>query len=163
TLIQAHPSRADLAEGLLDCLGDGEIVYDPEPTAVKSPWRTYQACIRRGVELGEPFLVIQEDVLVCDNFLAGVEQAIKARPDNPLAFFVPPRPPAYTNVIYRAREAGLTWGELPLGTWAPVVALAWPLRLAERLQSWIEQTRFPPAWRADDEIIGRFLYEANAP
>ncbi len=162
-IIQAHPARADLAEGLLDCLGTGEIVFDPEPTGFKSPWRTYQACVRRGVELGGPFLVIQEDVLICDRFLEGVATAVAARPDNPLAFFVPAKPPAYTNAVYRARDAGSAFAELPTGTWAPVVALAWPETLAQHLLQWIEQTRFPPAWRADDEIIGRFVYEMNTP
>ncbi len=162
-LIQAHPARADLAEGLLDCLGTGEIVFDPEPDGVKSPWRTYQACIRRGVELGGPFLVIQEDVLICGRFMEGVERAVAAQKDNPLAFFVPAKPPAYTNAIYRAQEAGSAWAELPMGTWAPVVALAWPQALAEHLLGWIERTRFPPAWRADDEIIGRFVYEVGVP
>lgn len=163
-IVQAHPERAELAEGLLGCLGTGEIVYDPDPdTGVKSPWRTYQACIQRGVELGGPFLVIQEDVIVCDNFVAGVERAVAAQSHNPLAFFVPAKPPAYTNAIYRAHEAGSSWAELPTGTWAPVVALAWPVALAERLLGWMESARIPPAWRADDEIVGRFIYDVDVP
>ena len=120
-------------------------------------------CVARGLELGGPFLVIQEDVLVCDRFLEGVERAVAAQPHNPLAFFVPAKPPAYTNQIFRARDAGSAWATLPLGTWAPVVALAWPQPLAEALVDWIARTRFPPGWRSDDEIIGRFFYEVNAP
>jgi hypothetical protein len=48
--------------------------------------------------------------MICDRFLEGVEQAVAARPDNPVAFFVPAKPPAYTNAIYRARDAGSASG-----------------------------------------------------
>jgi hypothetical protein len=162
-LIQAHPARAELAEGLLDCLGAGEIIYDPDPGAPPSPWRTYEACVRRGLELGtDSILVIQEDVLVCGRFLEGVELALAARPDNPVAFFVPGKLPAYINAIYRVRRDGGVWAELPTGSWCPVVATAWPRALAEGLLEWAATNR-PPAWRADDEIAGRFLYYVNTP
>jgi hypothetical protein len=162
-LIQAHPTRAHLAECLLDCLGTGEIVYDPDPGHTPSPWRTYEACLRRGLELGDDhILVIQEDVLICGNFLAGVARALSARPDNPVAFFVPGKPPAYINAIYRVRRDGGAFAELPLGTWCPVVATAWPRHLAEGLLEWSVPNR-PRAWAADDEIAGRFLYAVSVP
>lgn len=164
TLIQAHPSRRHLAEGLLECLGaKASIVYDTNAGGPRNPWLTYRRCVERGLELGtDHILIVQEDVLVCDRFLDGVAAATDARPDNPVAFFVPGKPPAYINAIYRARRDGFAWAELPLGTWCPVVATAWPRWLAEKLLEWVVGN-VPPAWRADDEICGRFLYWAGVP
>lgn len=161
-LIQAHPARRELAEVLLGCLGRGEIVYDTNEEGPRNPWLTYRRCLARGVELGGHTLIVQEDVIVCGNFLAGVERAIAAKPDNPLAFFVPGKPPAYINAIYTARRDGRAWAELPLGTWCPVVATAWSSYLAENLLEWTK-SNVPPAWRADDEICGRFLAWAGVP
>lgn len=160
-LIQAHPARADLADGLLDCLdGRAQIVYDPAPDArQKSPWRTYRACLERGLSVDgvDGILVLQEDVLVCGNLLEGVEQAATARPDRPIAFFVPGKPPAYTNAMFRARAAGEPFAALPLGSWVPVVATLWPAYLAARMLDWYDGARLPAGWTADDEIAGRFL------
>jgi hypothetical protein len=138
-------------------------VYDPDEVGPRSPWRTYKLCIERGLESGDDsILVIQEDVLVCGRFLQGVEMAVSAQPDNPAAFFVPGKPPAYINAIYTARRDGRSWAALPLGTWCPVVATAWPRHLAEGLLTWAGTNR-PPYWHADDEICGRFLAWAGVP
>jgi hypothetical protein len=164
-LIQAHPARSDLAEGLLECLGEAEIVYDPDPDSPhRSPWRTYRACLERGLsEDAGSVLILQEDVLICGRLLEGVEMAAAARPDRPLAFFVPGKPTSYTNAIYRARVAGAAWAELPLGTWAPVVASLWPAELAARLLAWYDAANLARPWSADDEIVGRFLAQIKTP
>lgn len=107
--------------------------------------------------------MIQEDTIVCDRFLEAVELASAAKPSNPLAFFVPAKPPAYTNAIYRARMAGLPWATLPTGTWAPLVATLWPVELGKAFLHWYDSTRLPPGWHADDEIAGRFLYHVETP
>jgi hypothetical protein len=161
-LIQAHPSRRHLAEGLHECIG-GEIVYDANDGEPRSPWATYRRCLQRGLEEGgDHFLIVQEDVIVCDNFVAAVERATALRPDNPLAWFVPGKPPAYINAIYAARRDCRPWAELPLGTWCPVVATSWSRYLAENLIEWAS-TNVPIQWRADDEIAGRFLAWAGVP
>lgn len=100
---------------------------------------------------------------VCGRFMEGVALAERAQQGRPIAFFVQARPTAYMNVIWKARDQGKAWATLPLGTWAPTVALLWPEHLAVALLSWIDRTMFPPKWRADDEIVGRFLHEQNAP
>lgn len=161
-LIQAHPSRRALAEGLHECIG-GEIVYDTNEDGPRNPWGTYRRCLERGLEEGDDhFLIVQEDVIVCDNFVAAVERAVALRPENPLAFFVPGKLAAHINVIYTARRDGIPWAELPLGSWVPVVASSWSRYLAENLIEW-SQTNVPPQWRADDEICGRFLHWAGVP
>lgn len=162
-LIQAHPSRRALAEGLHECIG-GEVVYDANEDGPRNPWLTYKHCIERGLEHGgdHHFVIVQEDVIVCDNFVAAVDRAAMLRPDNPLAFFVPGKPPAYINAIYTARRDNQPWAALPLGTWVPVVATSWPRHLAENLIAWAE-TNVPRQWRADDEICGRFLAWAGVP
>jgi hypothetical protein len=160
-LIQAHPHRAELAEELARCLDGCEIVYDPEGGGPRSPWRTYRLCLERGIQLGEPFVVVQEDAIVCDRFLEAADQAAAAQPENPLAFFCPAKPPAYTNVMYRARMQGAPWAQLPTGTWVPLVATCWPVELAKQFLHWYDSTRFPPGWNSDDEIAGRFLYHAD--
>lgn len=165
--VQAHPDRADLASELAEvCLvGAAEIVYDPDPTSqFKSPWRTYRLCLERGLDAGaDSILVLQDDVIVCENLLAAAALTAQAHPSVPVAFFVPGKPTLYIRTINAARTADAPLAELPLGTWVPVVATMWPAALAERLLKWYDGERLPRGMCADDEIVGRFLRHAGIP
>lgn len=167
TFIQAHPDRADLATELAEvCLaGAAEIVYDPEPLSpLRSPWRTYRACLERGLAAGtDSILVIQDDVIVCANLLEAAARAALARPGSPIALFVPGKPALYVRTIGAARTADEPVCELPLGTWVPTVATLWPAALAEQILDWYDGSRLPRGMVADDEIVGRFLNHVRIP
>lgn len=154
---------AELADVCL--AGAAEVVYDPEPDApLRSPWRTYRLCLERGlVSNAELILVLQDDVIVCANLLEAAERAAQARPDSPIAFFVPGKPFLYVRAIAAARAADEPLVELPLGSWVPTVATMWPAHLAARLLEWFDAERLPRGMVADDEIIGRFLRHAGVP
>lgn len=156
--IQSHPARSDLAEGLLLCIPGAEIVYDPMPDdGLKSPWRTYRAALEATPADADYRLVVQDDVVVCDYFREGVEWAVAARPGRVLVFFVAGNPLNHQRAVLGACDRGETWVELDLRTWIPAVATLWPAALARELPGWFDRQGFPPAFIADDEIIGRFL------
>jgi hypothetical protein len=155
--IQTHPLRADLAETLLGCLGDAELVYDPEPGSTRSPWRTYRHALETTPAGASHRLVLQDDVLVCDYFVEGVRAAARARPGRVLVFFVAGNPANHRRAVFDACEQDWAWAELDLNTWIPAVATCWPVHLIEPMLEWFDAQNYPPAFTADDEIIGRFL------
>jgi hypothetical protein len=153
-----------MAEQLNACLGGcAEIVFDPAPTDYRSPWRTYRAALERTPAAATHRLVVQDDVVVCDHFLEGVDLAVAAQPDRVLLFFVPGKPPHYVRDVMLACSRDESWAELELKTWVPVVAALWPVRLIAPLLAWYDAQGFPAGFVADDEIVGRFLRHIGEP
>jgi hypothetical protein len=151
-----------MADALAACVAGAEVVLDPDPDhGLRSPWRTYRHALERTPPEASHRLVIQDDVLVCDRFLDGVDLAVAARPDRVLCLFVAGNPANHKRAVLAACDRDETWAELDLTTWIPVVATLWPVRLVEPLLSWYDARRddgrFPAAFTADDEIVGRFL------
>ena len=157
--IQAHPSRAAMAEELLGCLdGRAEIVYDPMPDdGLRSPWRTYREALERTPAGASHRLILQEDVIVCDRFLDGVDAAVAAHPDRVVCLFVAGNPALHRDTVFAACDRDDSWAELEVTTWTPVVATLYPVRVIEPLLAWYDAQRFPDAFTADDEIVGRYL------
>lgn len=160
--IQTHPRRAELAAWLLDRLGGAaELVLDPEPDGRPSPWRTYRRALERGIESGRSHvLVVQDDVVPCDRLPEAVGRAVEAQPDRILLFFVAGRPAEYRRAVLEACRYDRTWAEIRPDVWVPAVATCWPAELAAELLDWsaaMMETRWPPTFTADDEIIGRFV------
>src|SRR5699024_8527373 len=78
--IMAHPVRKDEAERVQESLDrDVEIVYDTVPEPSEDP-RQRWAKGRRAWESYDPsadyHLVIQDDALVCEDLIAGLEKAL---------------------------------------------------------------------------------------
>lgn len=155
--IQTHELRAEMAAELNACLGGrAELVFDPDPSAGRNPWRTYREALERPWD-GDVRLVLQDDVLVCDGFVETVEAVAAARPDRVVAFFVGGNPMLHRRAVLQAAGLHQRYVDLSLATWIPAVATLWPRRLVEPLCSFVDAQRWPPSFTADDEIIGRFL------
>src|SRR5690348_14467702 len=60
-LIQAHPSRAHLLPRIHAELPHAQVVWDPEPDGVPTPWRAYAACLRHVKDART--LIIQDDAV----------------------------------------------------------------------------------------------------
>jgi hypothetical protein len=162
--IQAHPARAEMADQLAACIGRADVVYDPDPAAeFPSAWRSYRRALEETPAGAAGRLIVQDDVLVCDRFAAGVELAATARPDRVLVFFVAGNPMNHRVTVMRACDRDETWAELDLTTWIPVVATLWPVRLIVPFLEWYDRQGFPPGFVADDEIAGRFLQGIGEP
>lgn len=155
--IQAHPRRADHAEALAAAAA-AEIVYDPEPNSrFPSPWRTYRAALECTPADATHRLIIQDDVELCDGFSAAAAAAVASRPDSVLVLFHGGQPRVNVPALNRALATGNPWAVLDRAQWVPVVALVWPVRLIEPFLAFVDAQAWPPAFRADDEIVGRGL------
>lgn len=110
-------------------------------------------------------LVVQDDIYVCDHFRETVEAAAAARPGDVLVFFVAGHPHIHAREVRRSLERGWSWAVLDNTTWCPVVATAWPVGIVRPMLDWVgrrfETRQFPPAFTADDEIVGRYLRDAG--
>lgn len=167
--IQAHPKRREMAEALTASLEGSEIVYDPDPLGFPSPWRTYRTALERHIARENPpdhLLILQDDVTPCRNLLPAVSRVIAARPNHIVSLFVAHQPRVSRDAIWKACDADETFTVLPRGWWVPALALIWPTPLIAPALEFVDTQRWPPAFRADDEIIGhiarKFVLDIHA-
>lgn len=167
--VQAHPFRAELAQEIAAEMG-GVVVFDPEPEGVpRSAWRCYRAVVEHGIERARTrgithLVVVQDDVTLCTNFAEAVRRAVAARPDRLIALFVAGQPRTHVQAVWNAATRDLPWARLTNDKWFPVVAAVWPVALLQPLLDFVDAQTWPPNFRADDEIVGRFMrsYEIDA-
>lgn len=153
-----------MAAALLACLdGSADLVFDPDPTEHASPWRTYRQALETAPRDVAHRLVLQDDTIVCDYFLDGIEAACAAQPGRVLVFFVAGHPLQHVRAFDWSHAHGAPWAELENTTWLPVVATAWPVDLIDPLLAYadgqFERGLWTVQFTADDEICGRFLRE----
>lgn len=158
TTIQSHPSRAVLLPRLLADLPDAQVVYDPEPdNPLRSPWRCYLSCLEAAAASGaESTLVLQDDALLCHDFLATVEKVIAARPESMIDLFIPGTDLGGRQVVLKACYAGKNWARLDRAHFVPVVALIWPRSDVEALLAYVEAKPFPQRRWCDDANVAEF-------
>lgn len=158
--MQHHPYRAKVAAELLAELDDDtvDLVTDPDPdNQWPSPWRTYRHCLETTPDWATHRAVLQDDVLACPKLPTAVANACAARPDRLISLYVGGNMRlGAARVIHAARE-GKSWADLAQFSWVPAVALVWPVGMIAPFLSWVDQRGWPPTFRADDEIIGRWL------
>lgn len=155
-VIQSHPSRAELLPRLLVDLPGAQVVLDPAPNDVqKNPWRTYLACLAALQPDASHLLVIQDDALVCHDFLATVEKVIAARPDSPICLFVP-GVGLLRNAILDACYHGRHWAEIPRSAFVPVVAVIYPRGDVEALLAYVEAQPFARGRTSDDANVAEW-------
>jgi hypothetical protein len=160
TVVQHDPRRAHLLPSLLPRLPKGAtVVHDPGASdPQRSPWRCYRACLQTFSPAATHLLIVQDDVLVCRDFPDALAAVIAARPDVPVALFVPGVMPNSRRVL-DACWAGDRWAELDVLTWAPVVAVVWPRGHVGRLLEFAAAKDYPPSRFGDDSIVGDYARE----
>lgn len=159
--IQHDPRRADLIPGLLARIDhdDVQVVADPDPTnTVRSPWRTYLACLEAASPDATHLLILQDDATVCRDFAQTVEHALKAHPDDMVCLFVP-GVGLLARAVMQACASGERWVLLPGQEWVPVVATVLPRRLVEEMRAWAAESKLGAWERGDDALVGRFCRE----
>jgi len=104
--VMAHPSRMPMVAVLLDSLGrdDVTVIVDSEEAG---PWPTAQRCWKSCPDDATHMLILQDDVKVCRDFVAGAETVLSLRPQSPVAFY------ANHKVVERARQQGIPWAKIP--------------------------------------------------
>ena len=157
-VVQHDPRRADLLPRLLPDLPGAQVVSDPDPTNPRrSPWRCYLACldaiVRSKAETG---LVIQDDAIVCRDFLPTVEKVIAAHPDRITCLFIPGTPHGGSRAMLDACARGRQWAELPRQGFVPCVAVIWPRADAETLLVYSDSRPFARGRTADDANVAEW-------
>ena len=154
--IQHHPSRAELLPRLK--LPQAEVVVDPEPDGIPATWRTYRACLERAPRKGH-LVVIQDDVLLADDFEELVAAAVADCPCRVLCLFVSRQARLDVQPIEWAAHVGESFVKLnPLTHFVPTVAIAWPAEIARAVADHADRRRWGHrARRADDAIVKEAL------
>jgi hypothetical protein len=163
--VQHHPARAVLLPRLLAALQPipTEVITDPQPDQLASPWRTYLHCLDNLPDSGH-LLIVQDDALPCRNFAAALERIAAAVPDLPVCLFVSREARAtYPNII-QATKRGQPFALVGRHDFCPVVATLWPVRLAAEFRDWAVVNpratgqRNP---RSDDAMVGTWMRRTN--
>lgn len=159
--IQHHPIRAELAAQMLESLPGAELATDPDPYGMRNPWRGYRNALQTTPPDATHRLIVQDDVIICPGFVDAVHAAIAAKPDRLLSFFVAGNPYEHSQAVYNAANLGLSWAELDNQRWCPVVCLSWPVAHVPAVLAFVDAQNWPDAFRADDEIVGRYCQYAD--
>lgn len=162
--VQHHPSRAALIPGLLERLTGlpTEVVTDPDPDGVPSPWRCYLECLRRVPEKTTHLLVLQDDAVPCDGFAVGLTNAVTARPATPLCAWVGGAPLDLCVALLKASKTGQRFVDFAPYSWIPAVATVWPVGLVRQLVAWAAAEGFDkPKHRSDDALLSKFCQRAR--
>lgn len=135
-----------------------EVITDDGPEA--NPWRGYQLCLSNLPGEGH-VCVLQDDVLVCRNFVEAVEQIAAANPDVPVCLFCGGLPRRTAMRVRQALSQKQPYADLAPLDFLPVVAVLWPVHVAASFIEWAAANpkRLPryPMVRSDDAVAGRWL------
>lgn len=139
-----------------------EVITDTQAQERANPWRGYQLCLSHLPDEGH-VLVLQDDTIVCDNFVPAVEQIAAANPDTIVCLFVAGNPRRTVANVREALVKGRPYAWLAWHDFLPVVATLWPVHIATEFLTWATThaniRRLPggPVARSDDAVAGRWL------
>lgn len=159
-VVMTHPKRREAAEklALTGPPGALRVVMDPDPTGTPSVLRTALAAWSSIEEGATHQLVIQDDMMLSENFFERVGLAIEAMPDAALALFA----------LWDSRNgAAVRLGAMAGARWVgavneyfPCVAIVLPRKIADGFVDY-GRTRLG-AW-PDDILMYRYLREHGVP
>lgn len=106
--------------------GDVTIIYDNGGYV----WGTAKRCWEALAEMdGSHALLLQEDILICQDFRATVEHCAELQPGKALGFYANRRP------VDEARERGDSWVVIPDGVWGQ--ATCFPTEWVSPMLEWV--------------------------
>ncbi|MBB5078751.1 hypothetical protein [Nonomuraea endophytica] len=150
----SHPKRAQAARDLSRRLDGADVVTDPSQAGTPSPLRTSVHAWRAADPGATHHLVVQDDVVPCENFLRRVRQGIRLFPDAVLAF--------YANwssmngaAVRLAAAAGATWVQEVGGEYFPTLAVVMPAAYVADYVAFAEP--YTAWWGDDDEVMTEFV------
>lgn len=153
--IMAHEKRAAFIPGLVEQLGitDDDVIWDRKQDRWDTGRRAWEA-IDREADWG---CVVQDDALVCRDFIAGMEQALQHVPEACLVSpYVGTRRPMSSRVeraVRDAVDADASFIEMPSLNWG--VAILAPTGIIDDMLPWCDRQGYPNY----DRRIGRFAID----
>jgi hypothetical protein len=110
-------------------------------------------------------LVIQEDVILCRNFVPALERIAHSQPENPVCLFLSYLPPSIKMDALQAMKRGEVYIRARPAKFCPVVAVLWPIPAARRFLEWAESgvklPGHPGNVRSDDACLGDWIRRAK--
>ena len=147
--IMAHPARAESVARLQEQLGGGvPVSWDPDPGPPSSDtdrrWRTGVGAWSMVDESADWHVVLQDDVVVCDDFLAGLGVALDQMGRvGVVSAYAGTGRPDQQNVraaIRRAEARRESWFCTRSLNWGPAIVL--PVAYVGRMLGWCSTPRF---------------------
>lgn len=121
-VIMAHKKRERSVAALLEQLGDTEVVWDRK----NNRWDTGSRSMAAFDQTKKYHVVLQDDAIICKDFLEGLDKALDAVPNVPAVFYtgrVRPRATLIANLTEKAVREKKSWLELPGPWWGPCIAM----------------------------------------
>lgn len=133
-----------------------------------NPWEGYQQALQSGLD--DPtkpthVLVLQEDVVVCENFQKALAKVVKAKPHEPISLFLARLPGYAGGQVFRTAKRGERWIKAyPGDKFYPALAIIWPGKVARDFLAWSETARLPghPNTASDDAVFGEWIRRTQA-
>ncbi len=149
--VMHHPSRADRIPRLLARLGHPDRVHlitDHESAGI---WPTARRCWEAAPPESTHHLVIQDDVLICDDLIPTMETVARILPEQVIA------PYSNRSATDQERLQGNAWVRLP-GVWGQATMLPTP-HIPDFL-SWVDR-HIRPEYKHDDRRVTFWLGATN--
>jgi hypothetical protein len=131
--VQSHPNRRDVRQRLLDGLAGipTEVIEDEV-----HPWSGYRKCLDAPPPGATHLLIVQDDALPCKGIADALPRIAAAQPNSPVCLYVGMLPPQ-KGILLHAAKAGQRYATLSSASaFLPVVAVLWPVKLAQSLLEW---------------------------
>jgi len=123
-----------------------------------NPWRGFKKCLTGIPEGVTHQVVLQDDTIVCKNFVPAVERVAAARPDNIVCLFIAAHPRRTANQVLASKKPFVRVNVIDF---VPVVATIWPIDVAISFLQWAADhpLRLPGGdkARSDDAVLGRWM------
>ena len=158
--IMAHEKRESRIPAILEKLGTaaGDVFVSIDRDNA-GPWPNARKCWEACPDDASHMLILQDDVLLCQDFYVGATRALRHRPNNAISFY------ANDKRIDEARAAGASWARLPASHHTGGIygqAQCIPAYFIKPLLRWWDNkpeghyTEYDDP-RYDDWILGQFL------
>lgn len=133
--IMAHPARQDFVDELTaGQLHDVPVVWDQQ----NDRWDTGRRSMLAYDPTADWHLVVQDDAILCSDFVATVHRALACVPaDRPVAFYTGrtrPNAELVRRMVEAAERLDRRWLEFPGPWWGPAVAV--PVHMIDRMVAW---------------------------
>jgi len=153
--IMAHKKRERHIPHLLEQLGltDDDVIWDRKSDRWDTGRRAWEA-VDQSADFG---CVLQDDALVCRDFIAGTEKALTFLPEKALVSpYIGTRRPSASRVeraVNEARKTGVSWVRMPSLNWG--VGIIAPTDIIDRMLPWCDKQTYPNY----DRRIGRYAID----
>lgn len=143
---------------------ESEVITDHE-VSNPNPFRNYLRCLE-GAPPGITHLcVMQDDAVPCTGLAGRLQEAVGERPDDVLSLFVGGLSGKTRKDFWAAQSRGDRWSTVYFRETHHVVALVWPVPLAQQFLAWWAsgpKIPGPKVQRSDDAVVTHWIKSTYA-